>query len=274
MADFDIELVGKIGSMALIDREYQDMNYNIIARLSRELRPGYIWVTSGATEIGRLDYIKRTGRELRGTDEENKTDYSAQGQSILMQTYRQFIDSRFSVRQILVEHQHFNDEEKRRHLYDMLCRCPGQNAIPIINYNDPVSYEENRKHEIGRILAERGHAIECVDNDETASQIACLVKCKTLLIMTTTDGIYSDPDDEKTLVTRVGGKDIYELIENVEELQSHCAGASRKGAHGARTKLEYIKEPLKNGTTVIIGSSRYGIGELLGGTVPCTRIGL
>ena len=40
MADFDIELVGKIGSMALIDREYQDMNYNIIARLSRELRPG------------------------------------------------------------------------------------------------------------------------------------------------------------------------------------------------------------------------------------------
>lgn len=49
MADFDIELVGKIGSMALIDRDYQDMNYNIIARLSRELRPGYIWVTSGAT---------------------------------------------------------------------------------------------------------------------------------------------------------------------------------------------------------------------------------
>ena len=163
MADFDIELVGKIGSMALIDRDYQDMNYNIIARLSRELRPGYIWVTSGATEIGRLDYIKRTGRELHGTDEENKTDYSAQGQSILMQTYRQFIDSRFSVRQILVEHQHFNDEEKRAHLYQMLCRCPGQNAIPIINYNDPVSYEENRKHEIGRILAERGRAIECVD---------------------------------------------------------------------------------------------------------------
>ena len=52
MADFDIELVGKIGSMALIDREYQDMNYNIIARLSRELRPGFVWVTSGATEIG------------------------------------------------------------------------------------------------------------------------------------------------------------------------------------------------------------------------------
>lgn len=274
MADFDIELVGKIGSMALIDRDYQDMNYNIIARLSRELRPGYIWVTSGATEIGRLDYIKRTGRELTGTDEDNKTDYSAQGQSILMQTYRQFVDSRFSVRQILVEHQHFNDAEKRLHLFDMLCRCPGQNAIPIINYNDPVSYEENRKHEIIKLRAERGRAIECVDNDETASQIACLVKCKTLLILTTTTGIYLDPDDEKSLVERVGGKDLYELIDNVEELQKHCEGASRKGAHGAKAKLEYIKEPLKNGTKVIIASSRYSIKDILSGSVPATRIGL
>ena len=138
MAKFDIELVGKIGSIALIDREYQDINYNIIARLSRELRPGYIWITSGATEIGRLDYLKRNGFELDGSDEDNKTDYSAQGQSILMQTYRQFIDSRYSVRQILVEHQHFNDETKRQHLYEMLMRCPAQNAVPIINYNDAV----------------------------------------------------------------------------------------------------------------------------------------
>ena len=274
MANFDIELVGKVGSMALVDRGYQDMNYNVIARISRELRPGFVWVTSGAAEIGRLDYLKRTGKELNGSNEDNKTDYSAQGQSILMQTYRQFVDSRFSVRQILVEHQHFNDEEKREHLHAMLCRCPGQNAIPIVNYNDPVSYEENRKHEIGRILAQRGHAIECVDNDETASQIACLVKCKTLLILTTTDGIYRDPDNPKSLVGRVGGKDIYELIENVEELQTHCAGASRAGANGARAKLEYIKEPLKNGTTVIIANSRYAINDALSGNVPCTRIGL
>ncbi len=274
MANFDIELVGKIGSMALIDREYQDMNYNIIARLSRELRPGYIWVTSGATEIGRLDYIKRTGRDLHGSDEDNKTDYSAQGQSILMQTYRQFIDSRFSVRQILVEHQHFNDAEKREHLFEMLCRCPGQNAIPIVNYNDPVSDEENRKHEIVKVRAERGKAIECVDNDETASQIACLVKCKTLLILTTTEGIYLNPDDEGSLIEKVSGKDVYELISNVEELQSHCSGASRKGAHGARAKLEYIKEPLKNGTRVIIASSRYSIKDILEGKVPATRIGL
>lgn len=160
MAAFDIELVGKIGSMALIDTEYSDMNYNVIARISRELRPGYVWVTSGATEIGKLDYIKRNGKPLEGDEEENKTDYAAQGQSVLMQTYRQFVDSRYSVRQILVEHQHFNDAEKREHLCDMLRRCPKQNAIPIINYNDAISCEENRKLEINRIKESGGHAIE------------------------------------------------------------------------------------------------------------------
>lgn len=271
---FDIELVGKIGSMALIDEEYADMNYNVIARISRELRPGYVWVTSGATEIGKLDYIKRNGAPLDGNDDDNKTDYSAQGQSVLMQTYRQFIDSRYSVRQILVEHQHFNDEEKRKHLLDAICRCPSQNAIPIINYNDAVSCEENRKLEINRIRQTEGRAIECVDNDETASQIACLVKCKTLLILSTTEGILSNPDDENSLVERVSGKDIYELIANVEELQRHCKGASRAGAHGARAKLEYVKEPLKNGTQVIIASGRYSIRQILDGSVRATRIGL
>lgn len=274
MAAFDIELVGKIGSMALIDTEYSDMNYNVIARISRELRPGYVWVTSGATEIGKLDYIKRNGKPLEGDEEENKTDYAAQGQSVLMQTYRQFVDSRYSVRQILVEHQHFNDAEKREHLCDMLRRCPKQNAIPIINYNDAISCEENRKFEINRIKESGGHAIECVDNDETASQIACLVKCRTLLILSTTDGILSNPEDKASLVERVSGKDIYELLENVEELQQHCVGASRAGAHGARAKLEYIKEPLKNGTSVIIASGRYSIRSILDGSARATRIGL
>ena len=55
MTAFDVELVGKIGSMALINKEYNDIDYNRIARSTRERRPGCFWVTSGATEIGRLD---------------------------------------------------------------------------------------------------------------------------------------------------------------------------------------------------------------------------
>ena len=50
-----IDLVGKIGSMALIRSQDNDMDYNIFSRLGAELRPGMIWVTSGAVEIGRID---------------------------------------------------------------------------------------------------------------------------------------------------------------------------------------------------------------------------
>ena len=130
MTAFDIYLVGKVGSIALVNASHDDIDYNIIARISRYLKPGYIWVTSGATEIGRLDYIKRTGFELIGDENSIKTDYSAQGQSILMQNYRQFVDSRYSIRQFLVEHQHFNDKEKREYLKNALLRCPKQEPFP------------------------------------------------------------------------------------------------------------------------------------------------
>ena len=113
---FDIELVGKVGSMALVNKKWGDIDYNAIARISRELKAGYIWVSSGATEIGRIDYIRRNGREIDGDYSEVKVDYSAQGQTILMNNYRQYIDPKYSVRQILVEHRHFNDPAKKENL--------------------------------------------------------------------------------------------------------------------------------------------------------------
>mgnify|MGYP002801026346 CR=1 FL=1 len=237
---FDFELVGKIGSMALIDRKAGIIDYTRVARLSRELRPGYIWVSSGATEIGRLDYMQRTGREIAG--EHAKTDYAAQGQAILMQTYRQFVDPAYSVRQVLVEHQHFNDEQKSEHLKGLLLRCREQNAIPIVNYNDAVSSEENRRLELLALSHDKKRVFECVDNDETASRIACLVRARTLLIFTSVDGIYLDPENETTLVKTISGKDAYELTENIEEHKKYCVGASRAGANGARAKLEYVKD--------------------------------
>lgn len=272
MAKFDIELVGKVGSFALIDKQYGDINYSTIARISRELRPGIVWVTSGATEIGRLDFIKRNGFELSGSDEDNKTDYAAQGQSVLMSWYRQFVDSRYSIRQILVEHQHFNDPLKRDYLRQVLLRCPKENAVPIINYNDAVCYEENRKMEIRALMSEKSDIVECVDNDETASQIACLLPSEKLLILTSVDGIYTNLDDENSLVKEINGKNTEELLSHINEYQKYCHGASRKGANGAGAKLEYIKAPVKQGTEVIIANSKYAIKDILEGKTPATRI--
>ena len=277
MAVFDCELVGKIGSMALIRKEDQDIDYNIFSRLGAELKPGMIWVSSGATEIGRLDYYKRNGCMLPADDTFAKTDYAAQGQAILMETYRRFIPPQYSVRQVLLEHQHFNDASKRAHIKQLLLRAQAQNAIPIINYNDAVSEDENRHMELMQMRWQRGEEakiVECIDNDETASVVATLMKSRILLIMTSVEGIYEDPADPSTLVEEISGKDLDEVLLNVREMQKHCIGASRPGANGAKAKLEFLQEPLKNGTTVIIGHARHHIRDLVEGNVKRTIIGV
>ena len=270
MSRFDFELVGKIGSMALIRKEDNDIDYNIFSRLGSELRPGMIWVSSGATEIGRLDYIKRSGHELLGDMEEIKTDYAAQGQAILMHQYRRFIPVQYSVRQLLVEHTHFNDPEKREHIRRFLQRSAVQGAIPIVNYNDPVSSEENRHMELNHLRDANSHVVECVDNDETASVITTLMHAKYLVILSSVNGIYRDPADPSTLVEAVEGKDADEVIAGIRELQGNCVGASRAGANGARAKLEFITEPVQQGTTVIIAHARNRLSAVLNGSCPRT----
>lgn len=258
--------------MALIDSRHHSIDYNKFARLGRQLRPGMVWVSSGATEIGRLDYMQRSGGELAGNADEVKMDYAAQGQAILMQTYRNFIDARYSVRQVLVEHGHFNDPAKRENIRQMLLRAAEQNAVPIINYNDAVSCEENRKMEIRQLQRERSAVVELVDNDETAAQIACLVRARTLLIFSTLNGIYSDVQRPETLIREIAAPTAAEVLQKIENVKALCSGASRAGANGAKAKLEYVKPCVEAGVNVIIAGADSDIDEVLGGAAPCTRI--
>jgi len=269
-----IDLVVKIGSMALIQKKENEIDYNIFQRLGGDLRPGMILVTSGAAEIGRLDYLHRTGRELGGMTEEDKADYSAQGQTILMNNYRQFVRPEYGIRQVLVEHTHFNDPLRREHIRRLLMRASEQSVIPIINYNDPVSDEEVRKMELASRRAEGEDVVECVDNDETAEVVAKLVGAKNLILLTSTEGIYLDRSDPDTLVRLVTGDTLETVRQRVTELMDHCSGASRAGANGARAKLAFALRAVEEGANVIIGHARYHIGDLLAGRVPCTRLGV
>jgi Glutamate 5-kinase len=275
MTTFDFELVGKIGSMALINKQDNDIDYNVFSRIGRELCPGMIWVSSGAAEVGRLDYMKRNnGQELQGDNEDKKTDYAAQGQPILMKNYRRFIPPMFHMRQLLVEHQHFNDPVKRDHIRRFLMRAPQQQAIPIVNYNDPVSSFENRRWEMRDLQLQGQDVVECVDNDETAAVISTLVHARYLVILTSTKGIYEDPNDPSTLVREISGANENEVVAGIRQYQECCHGASRAGANGARAKLEFSIKPIEAGTTVMIASAQYRLRDILDGTCECTRIGV
>lgn len=264
---YDCELVGKIGSMALIDREINELNYNAFSRIGKYLRPGYVWVSSGAVEIGKIDYYKRNDKYLEPENDIAKSLYASQGQCILMENYRRFIKPEYSVRQILLEHSHFNDREKSEYIKTLLLETMKQNAIPIINYNDSVSNDEILKMELSEVRKNQGTAAECIDNDETASRLSILLKSKYLVILTSAEGLLKDAHDTNSLIRAVEGKNIDELLDNMNGLFHLCNGTSRKGANGMLAKLQYIQEPIKNGTTVIIGSPKYSIPDLIEGNV-------
>ncbi len=121
--------------------------------------------------------------------------------------------------------------------------------------------------ELNEVRKNHETVAECIDNDETASRLSVLLKSKYLLILTSSEGLLADAYDPSSLIKAVEGKDVYELIETMNELARHCDGASRKGANGMLAKLQYIQEPIKNETTVIIGSPKYSIPDLINGTV-------
>ena len=51
----------------------------------------------------------------------------------------------------------------------------------------------------------------------------------------------------------------------MEELQKSCVGASRAGANGARAKLDFIRGPVMNGTTVIIARADKRLSDVIAG---------
>lgn len=265
-------IVVKVGSMALVNSNGDGIDYNVISQLSHDLNEHTILVTSGAAVVGKLDFKNRNGYVL---DEENpyyKADYASQGQTILMNLYREFLNPKFSLRQVLVEHQHFNDKDKREHLKGLLQRCSSQNAVAVINYNDCISSEECRKMEINLLRQKSGDVVECIDNDETATQIAMLTNAKKLVLLTLLDGIYLDKNDPQSLVNELTAPTKESLLQKINELQTHCQGASRKGANGAFAKLEYAKQAVKNDIDVIIASSKYKLKDILQNQVPNTHI--
>ncbi len=264
---YDCELVGKIGSMALINGEIDELDYNAFSRIGKYLQPGYVWVSSGAVEIGKIDYYKRHATYLKPENDVVKSLYASQGQCILMENYRKFINPEYSVRQILLEHSHFNDMEKSEYIKTLLLESMRQKAIPIINYNDSVSNDEILKMELREVRKNQESVAECIDNDETASRLSVLLKSKYLLILTSSEGLLKDVHDPSSLIKAVEGKNVDDLLDNMNGLFQHCDGASRKGANGMLAKLQYIQEPLQNGTVVIIGSPKYSLPDLINGNV-------
>ena len=104
--------------------------------------------------------------------------------------------------------------------------------------------------------------------------MAELVHTKELILLTSTEGIYADPNDPNTLVSEITAPDADSLALKIQEWQRHCVGASRAGANGAGAKLAYALRCARTGVKVYIAHARYPIAKILSGEVRRTRIAI
>jgi len=247
-------LVVKIGSSTLTHPSGK-LNLFRLEHLVREIADlkhrglEIILVTSGAVSagLGKLSLIDKP------ENIPEKQALASIGQGLLMHMYEKlFTEYGQIVAQVLLTREDFMQQERCRNARNTLLTLLRYQAIPIINENDTVAFEE----------------IKFGDNDTLAALLAGLLTADLLILLSDIDGLYTaDPHQEINA----------ELIKVVRRLTPEIlalAGGTgtRRGSGGMITKLEAAKIAGNAGIPMLlVNGSRGGVlGEIMRGHNPGT----
>jgi len=228
-------IVVKIGSSSLTSDE-GGLNRTKIEYFAQELSrlqdEGYhvVLVTSGAVAAG----FRKIGYASRPKTLHGKQASAAVGQALLMQCYNEaFAAHGYTVAQILLTRSDFSNRQRIRNALMTLEELLAHRVVPIINENDTVAVDE----------------LKFGDNDMLSALVANLVKAQKLVIITDTDGIYTDDPRKNANATK-----IERVSEFSEELYRIAGGSgSSVGTGGMRSKIEAARIATSGGVPVFIG---------------------
>ena len=203
-----------------------------VARL-RQDRVEVIVVTSGAVAAGR----SRLGVARMRRDIPFRQVLAAIGQGQLMQAYDAlFAKQGLVVAQALLTRRDLSDRLSYLNARNTLLALLHYGVIPIVNENDAVAVEELAESRIG-------------ENDTLAALTANLVDADLLMLLMTTEGLFTaDPrsDPSATLVQRVERIDA--------RIEAYAGGAAPQGLGGMITKISAARLATTGGTDVVIAS--------------------
>lgn len=232
----------KIGSSTLT-KATGKLNLEQLVRLVKEIavlkQQGceIILVTSGAVGAG----WGKLGLTEKPKTIPEKQALAAIGQGILMHMYEKYFgQAKQMVAQILLTRDDFVKRERYLNARNTLLTLLRLGAIPIINENDTVAFEE----------------IKFGDNDTLAALVAGLVEADLLILLSDIDGLYTaDPQYE------AGAQLIKEVTELTPEIIDSAGGAGTKlGSGGMITKLEAAKIAGNSGIPMlVVNGSHAGI---------------
>ncbi len=225
-------VVAKIGSSSLTDASGV-IDLAAVVKLCQEVvglrAAGHraVIVTSGAVAAG----VAAMGLDSRPTDMPTLQALSAAGQSRLMQVYNDILGHYGAVgAQVLLTPHDFVNRRQYLHARQTLLRLLELGCVPVVNENDAIAVDE----------------IRYGDNDRMAALVSHLVSADVLVLLTDTDGLYTnDPrtDPDAHLVTEVGDDDLAFDV---------SAGGTERGSGGMASKLAAARIASWSGVQAVI----------------------
>jgi glutamate 5-kinase len=234
----------KIGSNVLVGEGQETFDQPVFSQLVKSVanlmnhnQKKILMVSSGAIALGRRHLGKKTAQQ-EYTSLPQLQALAALGQSALMQKYEsEFGKYSLSVGQVLLTQSDIDDRHRfinARHTLKVLSQEMG--AVPIVNENDTVAYDE----------------IRLGDNDRLAALVSCLVATDLLIILSDIEGIYKsnpeiDPKAELLSQARTDDPGLDKLVWKKK---------SGPGSGGMGTKIEAARIAASAGIPTIIAPGR------------------
>ncbi|MGB0712533.1 MAG: glutamate 5-kinase [Gammaproteobacteria bacterium] len=230
--------VVKIGS-ALLTNDGSGLDTEAIGRWAAQIAAlrqhgvEVVLVSSGAVAAG----MSRLGWTERPTALNELQAAAAVGQMGLVQAWETGFQSHgMPTAQVLLTHEDLADRQRYLNARSTLCTLLRIGAVPIVNENDTVAFEELR---FG-------------DNDNLAALVANLVVADVLTILTDQDGLFDrDPrshaDASLVSETTAGNPDLVGMA---------GLGRGTLGRGGMATKVQAARRAARSGTSTLIASGR------------------
>jgi glutamate 5-kinase len=241
----------KIGS-SLVARDDGTLRGDVLAAICDEVAtlPEVVVVTSGAIARG-MEVMRLPRRRLTAVDFQA---LSAVGQGKLFPVYDELLRERGrAAAQVLLT---FHDMRERTHYLNArrtLQRLLEWGVVPVINENDTTTTQE----------------ISFGDNDFLAAQVAVLLGATHLVLLTNTDGLYTDNparDPDARLIEEVND---YAALEAL----TITAETSALGSGGMRSKVGAAEMASAGGipTTICNGEAPGVLARVVAGEPHGTR---
>jgi glutamate 5-kinase len=190
-----------------------------------------ILVTSGAVGAG----MGKMGMDRRPSQISARQALAAIGQGVLMHTYEKlFSEYSVTVAQVLLTRGDIEHRERYLNARNTMFKLLKYGAIPIVNENDTLAFEE----------------IKIGENDMLSAMVAGLTDADLLVILSDIQGLYtSDPHKDPN------AKLVPVIREITDETQSFAGGAvSKFGSGGMATKLQAARVATSQGIPVVLTS--------------------